>query len=222
LIAQQSGAISHFTINGGYAYHLPVTRRLMLSMGISATLLNSRFDSNKAIVANPLNDILYQQYASGSMNDIALYINSGLNLYNENFYTSYSINKIIDERFDNYSSVSIPNLETTHNISMGASLSLNSHLSLHPSFLFILKELSPNTTFFSAKIFYQDQFWVGLHYSLNDATACSVGFLFNDQYKFSYTFEFAGVADRDQLGNTHEIVFGLLLNKGSSPNPMIR
>ena len=222
LLSQQNGALTQFSLNGGYAYHLPISHQLMLSTGLGVTLINSRFDSNKAMVADPTNDPLYQQYATGGMNDYAVYINPGINVYNDKFYASYSISKIASQSVGDNSFISTQNTETVHHLAMGTFLNINQHVSIHPAFLLSIKESSPYSTLFSTKVFYEEQLWLGLHYSLQDAAAASFGLFFKDQYKFSYTFEFPGVNNRQELGTTHEIVFGILISKGSSPNPYIK
>jgi len=175
LLSQQNGALTQFSLNGGYAYHLPISHQLMLSTGLGVTLINSRFDSNKAMVADPTNDPLYQQYATGGMNDYAVYINPGINVYNDKFYASYSISKIASQSVGDNSFISTQNIETVHHLAMGTFLNINQHVSIHPAFLLSIKESSPYSTLFSTKVFYEEQLWLGLHYSLQDAAAASFG-----------------------------------------------
>jgi hypothetical protein len=50
----------------------------------------------------------------------------------------------------------------------------------------------------------------------------SVGMLFNDRYKLVYSYDNPTSAIQGNGKGTHEIVFGILLSKGASPNPVIR
>ncbi|MGB3464119.1 MAG: PorP/SprF family type IX secretion system membrane protein [Cyclobacteriaceae bacterium] len=220
-MADEAGAFSNLSLNAGYAYHIPLTDKTILSLGISGTFNSASFDRNKAIVADEANDPLYQLYASGGLNKNSLYLNPGVALYSKTYYLSYGINRVLGDGLGSGQVFGIDGTETQHNLMGATYIDITPDLTISPGFLFTYKALSPTTLYASARVYYQNKVWLGINYRNRDAMGGSFGFFFSDKYKLTYAYDVPVVKLNDSLGSTHEIIFGILLKKGSSPKPLI-
>ncbi len=219
-LSDQQGAFSTFSGTLGYAFHLPLSKKWMISSGVSANLMNTTIDKNKLSVLDP-NDLLYAQFISGNFNSTGLLFNTGLLLYSSDFYLSYSVQKLISRSIGKGYSFIGDLTEIQHSAIAGLTIS-GRNFSIAPGLLFTLKEYSPLIVQFNSKVFYQEKIWLGINFRNGDSMGGVFGLFFNDRYKFSYSYD----ASLNQLSNnaqsTHEVIFGILLGRGSSPNPIVK
>lgn len=222
LIGDEQAAITKYSLSGGYAVHLPVSREMMMSVGVSGLVNSAQFDRNKATVLNPANDQLYQQYASGDLNKYSYYINTGLSLYSSDFYASYSIVKILGAGLGSGQAFGLEGVDTQHNLAGGVYINVGNSFLLSPGILFSYKSQSPFALYVTSKIYYQEKLWLGINFRNRDAFGGSIGFYFSDRYKLSYAYDVPISKPGNAFGSTHEVVFGILLARGSAPKPVIR
>lgn len=221
IIADEQGAFTNLSFNGGYAYHLPISEDAIVSFGISATINNANFDRNKARVSDEFDDPLYQLYASGELNRYSLYLNPGIAIYSSSFYISYGINRVLGNGLGSGQVLGIDGVETQHNLMAATYINVSADFLLSPGILFSYKALSPSAFYATTKIYYKEKIWLGLNYRNQDAVGGSFGFFFSDKYKLSYAYDVPVAKLNNSFGSTHEIVFGILLKKGSAPKPLI-
>lgn len=213
LMADQYGAFTHYSLNGGYALHMPIDRKVMLVLGLGLTATNSQFNRGKAQVLNPANDMLYQEYASGSLDPFSVYLNTGINLYSEQFYLAYGISKVAGKGLGTGHAFGLEGVETQHTLLMGLHIPLGTDFRLSPGMLFSYKVVSPFAFYATSRLYYQDKLWIGANYRNQDAFGASFGFFFAEKYKCSYAFDTAISKLSPTLGSTHELTFGILLSK---------
>lgn len=79
----QFGAFNRLEASGSYALHLPINRKVSLSMGISAGINSFSFDENKAKVLYS-NDPIYDSYAS-SDRSTRFNASTGVYIYSDKF-----------------------------------------------------------------------------------------------------------------------------------------
>lgn len=219
LLNDEQGAFSNLTANLGYAYHMPVSDKMILSIGVSATFNSAEFDRNRARVSNEADDPLYQLYANGGLNRFSYYINPGVSLYSDNFYVSYGINRIMGSGLGSGQVFGIDGVETQHNLIAATFIDLAPDFKLSPGILFSYKVLSPATLYANTKLFYKEKIWLALNYRNRDAVGGAFGFYFSDKYKLSYAYDVPVAKLNNSFGSTHEFVFGILLKKGAAPKP---
>lgn len=220
-MADQQGAFTNYSGNLGYAYHLPLSKQLLLAYGFSGTFNSFQFDSNKSIVQSTANDLVYQLYQSGQLDNNTVYLNTGFTLYSSKLYLAYGINGVIVKGLGGGQVTGVEGIETQHNIITGANIEINDDFSVAPGLLFSYKELSPFALYASSRLYYRDTIWLGLNYRKDDAIGTSFGLLFDDKYKIAYSYDVPISKLDNNFGTSHEFVFGILLSKGAAPNPFV-
>lgn len=218
LVADRQGAFSSYQIGPSYAYHLPISESTYLSMGIGVNYLNTGFDRNKATVLDPTDDPIYQDYIGGAADNHHVFFNAGLTLYSQKFHLSYGQLQLASAggQSDNLAIG-----ETYHNVVGGMNISGYSDFAFAPGFFYSVRETSPNVLQLSGRVYYKENYFVGMTYSDDSAIGLNLGLAFLNQYKLSYAYDYP-LSDLDPFGNTNEIIFGIFLKAKGGPKPVIR
>jgi len=80
------GPYTSVSLNGNYAYHVPVSNKLNLSLGTRVAYGSQRVDFNGYTIRDPVNDLFYQQLMQsnpGNQNSLSIYF--GTVLYSNDF-----------------------------------------------------------------------------------------------------------------------------------------
>jgi type IX secretion system PorP/SprF family membrane protein len=93
LNTSEFGAFKKSEISAAYALHLPITREISLSFGLSGGLNHFGFDESKTSVFES-NDPVYESYFIGQ-NQNLFNVNSGVYLYSDRFFVGYSANQLL-------------------------------------------------------------------------------------------------------------------------------
>ena len=125
LATHEFGAFKKTEANLSYALHLPVSRKIYWSFGVSAGLNNYGFDEGKASVLNS-GDQVYDAYASGE-NSNKFNANAGTYLYSEDFYFGYAAHQLLQNE------LSLADIETTTAIHPLYRCQLNRYPLVQPS-----------------------------------------------------------------------------------------
>lgn len=219
-LSDQQGAFLSFSGNLGYAVHLPLTTKWMMSSGVAINMLNTSVDKNKISVANP-DDNLYNEVLAGQFNSTAALLNTGLLLYSADFYISYSIQRLVSRKIGTGNSYINRFTEMQHQALTGFKIHAGD-ITFVPSVLYSIKQHSPFNMQVNTRVYYMEKVWLGVNLRSNESLGGSFGLLFSDRYKFSYSYDSPFNRLTNNFQSTHEIIFGILLGGASTPNPIIR
>lgn len=221
MISDKTGYISRTTVCASYAYHLPINNTMMLSAGFMGGITNVSMDKSKIV------------WGSLNPNDPAVGINNGeimktmpelgagLWLYGKNFFLGTSVLNIVPGKFrlvqnDKYGDSFKPHLF----LQGGYRYFASEDISILPSFA--IQNISPLPTFIHAnvKLQYQDLVWLGGGYRINDELS-GIAFMsgINLGHKLNVSYSYNSTPNQrlnNYVGNTHEIVIGLVLGNKSS------
>lgn len=172
LSGQTLGALTHNTVYLSYAYHIPLSQKWTMSMGLIAGLNQFSLNRSKLDFGDYIPDV-----AAGNINKINPDLGAGLWLYSDKFFFGVSSMQIIQSKLG-----SSPNqlvrgvLDRLFYLTGGYNIQLSPVLSLVPSVL-----LKQTVTAFqmdlNAKMRYMNVFWAGISYRRIDAMSFMAGVL---------------------------------------------
>ncbi|MBM3184936.1 MAG: PorP/SprF family type IX secretion system membrane protein [Bacteroidetes bacterium] len=208
------GAFGTFELNGLYAIHYKLTKKLKLSGGAKLGFSNNSFDPSKAIVAN-LNDptlsyqggdLEYDEFISSRTNNVRLNLGLGGAVHYEGFYVAGAISNLTGDLIEIGSSQvnfqTTPHLffSTGYNHSIGQTLSVNTTL--------LLKKMSPApiSTELSIVANFDENLFGGLIYRHKSAIGVTGGFNINEKFRLGYSVDFSINKLRYASNGGHELI----------------
>jgi type IX secretion system PorP/SprF family membrane protein len=217
VINDQTGPFNNFSVYGTYAYHVPLSARTNLSMGIGLgasdlTLNNSKLNWGDI---NPDQSVTKNSSEIGKTQVDA---NAGLWLYSADYFVGLSAEQLLPQKlvFTN-ASVSYTaqgKLVPHYFFTTGYRFMLNDDVNVVPSIM--VKDVSPVPiqVDFNAKVEYQDLVWIGGTYRDLDGFAAMVGFNAANIFTFSYSYDYSTTQLNTVSSGTHEIIIGFILGNG--------
>jgi type IX secretion system PorP/SprF family membrane protein len=210
--SSQFGAFEKVEAMLTYALHLPVTKTINLSFGLSAGLNNYSFNSSEAQVLRE-GDPVYDAYVVGE-NSNKLNVNSGTYLYSDKFFVGYAAHQLLQNNLeiaDIETNTEEASLELHHFIMGGYNFDLTNDFRLTPSVL--IKKLNPNpvSVDVNATLTYKQAMYVGLGYRNAESISAMVGYQVNHFLRAGYAYDFLTSDLNQRAGGSHEIFIGLTL-----------
>ncbi|WP_460925502.1 PorP/SprF family type IX secretion system membrane protein [Pontibacter brevis] len=204
----KSGLLNTFSLNLNYAYHLPLTKKINLSGGMSAGLLQYRLnrrDLNMQVSEDP-----FVAGDAPNMNKFDLGI--GLWLYSSDFYLGLSSMQVLRSETENNNSGPQAALQHHYYATGGIRLKASGNITFTPS---VMMKVAENGLFMvdvNGKAAYGNHFWMGASYRHNDAVAGMAGVFINQMLDVSYSYDFTTSELNRVSANSHEVVLGIKLN----------
>lgn len=203
-----------------YAFHFPVSEKLMLAVGTSAMVENLRLDADQIYMgagADP--DPVYQQILSGKTNNTQLNLRAGAVLYSQQFYVGVSYLPIWTHDFQdaswaNASSIYKATLQT------GVALKVTETFDLKPSILAVLNDGGRINVDYALKAYFRDLVWTGIMWRDTETGVAQLGFNINKTFTAAYSYEISTGEWRFGSGS-HELVLGIRLNNFRNLNNYI-
>lgn len=208
----ENGAFQRSEVLLTYSLHLPITREISWSFGLTGGLSNYGFNESKAKVLID-NDPTYNAYVNGE-NSNKLNMNAGTYLYSDKFFVGYSANQILQNQLD-FAEATLGSesarLEMQHYIIGGYHFDLSNDFRVTPNAL--LKQLGANPLSFdiNTTVTYKESISAGLSYRSEDAVSVLLGMKFNHIIKAAYAYDFTTSTIKDQSSGSHELFIGLTL-----------
>ena len=205
----QAGLLKVSTVNGSYAYHLPLSGYFTLSSGISAGI--SQYSVDLA-AARPINS--YDPYLSGTrLSNTKLDLGLGLWLYSPDFYIGLSGAQLVRSKAD-VSNGDAPSLSLLPHFyaTTGMRLQTSRDLMLIPSVMVKKTALASPAIDLNFRALYNQRVWGGISYRLKDAWAAMAGVNINHLIDVGYSYDVPTSAMNQISVGSHEIILGLKLN----------
>jgi len=208
---EQLGLMSRRGVGISYAFHYPVSEKLMLAVGTSAMVENLRIDPDKIYLgANADPDPIYQQIMNGKTNNTQLNVRAGAVLYSERFYVGLSYLPVWrfnlrDASWLTASSIYKASLQT------GISFRLSETVMLKPSVVALLNEGNRVNVDYAIKVYLRNLVWVGGMWRDTGTAVAQLGFNINKMFNAAYSFEVSTGEWKFGAGS-HEVVLGIRLN----------
>lgn len=220
IVSDQLGFEKNTQVNVNYAYKTPL-RTGNLGIGLSLGVVNKSVngeweipEDNYGIYTQPGSDPAIPQ---GEVSQLAFDVGFGLYLSNKDYYLGASVTHLnqpeikFDENVTTY-------LARHYYFSGGYNITMSDPLfELRPSFLF-KSDLAGWQLDLNANLVFDDRFWGGLSYRVQDAVALLVGLEMENGLRFGYSFDLVTSSIRHYGFASHELFVSYSLDLEKSRN----
>ncbi len=210
VVSDQTGPLSRTDLNASYAYHLGVSSRLNVSVGLSAGISQAALDASKLVFED--NSDAFG--ANTNYRKIVPNLSAGVWIYGPRFYGGLAIHQLLANSlaFVDNTSAMVQKRQPQLLLSAGYKLFLGDDIALMPTFMLNYMASSPLTVDANTKIAFKDKFWIGGGYRKNDSFSANAGFNIGYLFNVAYAYDFTTSKLKTVSNGSHEIVLGILLN----------
>ncbi len=203
-----------------YALHLPLNKKLKLSIGVSGSISNHRLDLEKIKLKDPTNDDFYQALLTQGGKSTFFDVNPGVMLYSDTYYISYAAFHVIRKSISSDEFIDLDG-NIDHSIMAGVKFPLNNKLEIMPSLLFNYNSQYKNTWDANLKALIKQRTWAGLTYRSTKALVFMGGVYLNNKFNLSYSYDHQLSNINQYTSGSHEITIGLMLYKKDLKAPYL-
>lgn len=210
MVSDKAGPISRTDINLTYAYHLGITEKINVSVGVAGGVSKIYLDRSKITLENPVD----QAIGTGNYDQLKPDLSAGIWLYGPKYFAGFAAQQLLksplgfsdDETYDQGKKV--PHLFVT----AGYKVYLGDDFAAIPSAMVKIVSPVPASVDLNLKVAYKDRFWVGGSFRKDDAFAAMAGFNVGSFLNLGYSYDFT-TSDLNTVSNgSHEVVLGIFLN----------
>lgn len=215
-VSDRIGAAVQNSLTASYAYHIPISGTMKVSLGTSGGITQYSLDFSKIQVKdNPDQAIV----GVSQLNAIQPYLNVGAWLYSRHFFLGISANQLIFDNF-NYTSKDVTAgtyswLGTTYPhyfLTMGYRHEINEEWAIIPSTMIKRVNQAPISYDINLKAIHKDRFWFGGSYRHKDAVVGLLGVNISSFINLGYSYDFTLSDINERSKGSHEVVVGIMLN----------
>jgi type IX secretion system PorP/SprF family membrane protein len=205
-----TGPVSHTGFNSAYSYHLEITKGLNLSMGLTVGIM--QFAVNGSQIS--LEEVGDPALTSAQESVIVPDIGCGAYLYGRNFYFGFAAPQIVQSRLQ-ITQMSTPanELVTHYYTTAGYNFDLGHDFSLDPCVLAEYVFPAPIQFDFNLRVLYEKKFWLGAGYRTLDAVYAMIGYVYQDNLTFGYSYDYSITDIRNYSFGTNEIFIGIKFDR---------
>lgn len=185
-----AGPDSRVGLSASYAYHLKVSEKMNLSLGLSLGLLQYRLDHTVIIPFDDGDPI----FNSGILSSVVPTASFGAYLHGQDFYVSFAAPQILSSSFnvtdDLDNGLLFGGLTNHFFLGGGYIKELSSDFDLEPSILLMYTQPAPIAIDVMTKVTYKDYIWSAVSYRLGDALSLYIGYDISEQFYIAYGHDF--------------------------------
>lgn len=210
IVSDKTGPITQTTMDFSYAYHLGLTDKLNLAVGVSAGLNHISLNTAEITLENPLDPAISNGNNSQWKPDLGM----GIWAYSGNYYLGASVQQLLKQNlyFNTSSTVTQSQTVPHYFFTAGVKLPVSEDIALMPSVLVKVIQPVPTTFDVNLKMAFQDIFWIGGSYRKDDSFGALAGINISSSINVGYSYDLTTSALKTVSNGTHEIVIGILLN----------
>lgn len=210
IVSDQAGPISTTNFDATYAYHIGLTARANLALGVAAGFNHISLNTSEITLENPLDPAI----ANGNNSQWKPDLGAGVWLYSSNYYVGASVQQLLPETlyFSTNHAYNQSKTVPQYFLTSGVKVFLTDDITLLPSFLIKVINPTPITFDINAKLSFKDKFWVGGSYRRDDSFGVLAGVNISSFINIGYSYDITTSALNTVSNGTHEIVISLLLN----------
>ena len=210
LFNDQAGHIKRTGGSIGASFVQQLTDDIRASVGVNAQFMQLRLTDDFSTSSPDVDPTLMN--AMGGM--FVPEFSAGLMIRsNKGWWFGLSIPQVIKTNLDFSANASESFLNQHYYGMAGYKLPINDNIAVEPSVMLKYFETSPLQVEGSARVFFQDKFWVGGSYRTGDAIMGLVGATLNEKYTLAYAYDLAASSLNSVNNGTHEITIGARFGK---------
>jgi type IX secretion system PorP/SprF family membrane protein len=211
-VFDKAGPIKRFDINATYAYHLGISAKTNLSLGVAAGITSIGLDPSK-INLEENDDTAIPPYLNSQIKPD---VSAGLWFYGPLYFVGLSGQNLLGQTIS-FGTQQANNDKKGKNVrhyflTAGYKFFLSEDIAAVPSIMFKRVAPVPNSYDANIKFSFRDKLWLGGSYRHNDSFAGILGFYFANFLNISYSYD----TTISRLGSvnkgSHEVVLGFLLD----------
>jgi type IX secretion system PorP/SprF family membrane protein len=210
VVSDKAGPISQTNLNASYAYHLGISSRLNVAVGVSAGFNRISLNTSEITLENPLDPAI----ANGTNSQWKPDVGVGIWAYSSTYFVGISAQQLLKQTlyFGNNSAYNQSKTVPHYFITAGYKVLLNEDVSLLPSVMFKFTDPVPASFDVNMKLAFRDKFWLGGSYRRDDSFSAMAGFNISSLINLGYSYDFTTSNLRTVSNGSHEIVLGIMLN----------
>jgi type IX secretion system PorP/SprF family membrane protein len=210
IVSDKTGAISQTDFQATYAYHLGISSRLNLSLGVSGGFSHQQINLSMLTVKDQDEPTILNLNGNSWRPDLGI----GIWAYSRDYFAGFSVQQLLNRQsFEQGNNAKLNNPAVPHYFfSAGVKFFLTEDISLIPSALIKFIQPVPVSFDLNTKLSFRNKFWVGVSYRRNDSFSSLVGFNINSLINIGYGYDISTTALKTVSSGTHEVFIGLLLN----------
>lgn len=218
IVADSYGPVNNYYFNFNYAYRINLTEKITLSMGIKGGIYNYYVDLNSINVGD-----VDPSFGSNVEQKWQPNAGAGLYAYSDKWYAGFSVPKLIQTDIGSSSSSNnLSALKQHYFLMAGYVFDINEAFKIKPSFITKMVNGAPPSTDITGQVIYQDTYWLGVSYRVEDALAFIANIQLNKQLMVGYSYDYTLSNLNSYSNGSHEIIIsydfdGFLKNKVISP-----
>jgi type IX secretion system PorP/SprF family membrane protein len=189
VLNDRTGPLNRFGAYGTYSYHIGISPKTSLALGISAGVKNTSLNAGKLSFDVPVDPAVA---GSGYLNRLGPDMNAGLWLYSANYFAGISFQNIIPSKlkFSENSVQLAGGRQIPHTfITAGYRLFVNEDITFLPSTLVKYVSSTPLSFDVNGKLQYRDFLWVGASVRYKDSWAGMAGLNISNAINIGYSYD---------------------------------
>lgn len=209
IIYDSYGPVKQTSFYIDYAYHLQMSRKLKLSLGLKGGFNHYAVDYN-SLDRSSNNDNAYNSSVEQTM---LPNFGFGVYLYSPKFYLGLSVPKLMENKYNDESDSYGEGKEVRNYYgTTGIAFKMNDWLVLKPSIMTRLSQGAPLSVDFNVNSIIQDKIWLGVMYRLNNSFGGIVQYQLSSQFKVGYAFDLNTNELSSYHSGTHEVMINYEFN----------
>jgi len=215
------GPFAKTSIQGSYAYHLPLTKNMNFGVGIGLGYSNFRLDESK-VVLHQADDNVYSQFLGNSSQQNIGDAQAGFVVYSEKMFFGISGTQMLKN------DVKLDQIMTQSNFNRHAFLiakykfDITDQLQIEPSVITKMTQNSPISFDFGTRAIYKNAAWFGVQYRTSSSLIFQIGSNLIKNFYLCYAYEQSIGKLRTAGNSTHEIQLGYYLGKNRNVDKEIK
>ena len=210
VVSDKAGPFTQTNIDATYAYHLGLSSRLNLAVGVSAGFSHNVLNLSQVSTADASDPILNSLDNNQWKPDLGI----GIWAYASDYFIGVSAQQILPQnvfitsKANLYQNKTVPHYFLTG----GLKVFLSEDVTIVPSVMLKYIQPLPTTYDINMKLSFADKLWIGGSYRHDDSYAGLVGLNLSSFVNIGYSYDVTTSALNTVSNGTHEIVIGILLN----------
>lgn len=211
MIADQYGPFRQTQFSATYAIHVPISRKINISLGTKLGFSNHVFLPERAIVMNAPTDNTYTNYTSNQGGKTRMDLGMGMYLYSGKMFCGLSVDQLTKNFVEFGSGTANYDPRMHMSLTGGYTFSFSDDFEVTPAIL--IKYMRPVNPVVEStvQIEYKHYFWAGVSYRHKDAIIGMVGMNISRRFKFGYSYDFSLSKFSTYSSGGHEFILGIML-----------
>jgi len=207
LFTDITGPTRRTGFSASYAYHIRLTDDIKLGMGLTFGALQFQIDGSK-ITTQQTGDVAI---SNGNQSVVVPDAGAGLYAYSDKFFAGFSAPQLIGNEiqfFDDYDS---PESRLSRHFFLmgGYNFQVMDDIVIQPSTF--IKYVDPLPVQFDVTLrgIYKEIVWAGVSYRMDDAVGFMLGYTFQENLTFGYSYDVATSEIQNHTTGSHELMLGI-------------